>query len=93
MGDDPVKSSGYGVANLKRVAPNLVEWTKTPGENFDDLEELYGELVGQWNRYVGHVITLVGGRYQNAKSTDQGEPIYTPVTRDNQEEAVSFCHR
>ena len=90
MGDDPVKSSGYGVANLKRVAPNLVEWTKTPGENFDDLEELYGELVGQWNRYVGHVITLVGGRYQNAKSTDQGEPIYTPVTRDNQEEAVRF---
>ncbi len=90
MGNDPVKSSGYGVANLKRVVPNLVEWTKTPGENFDDLEELYGELVGQWSRYIGHVITLVGGRYQNAKSTDQGEPIYTPVSRDKQEHAVQF---
>ena len=90
MGDDPVKSSGYGVANLKRVAPNLVEWTKTPGENFDDLEELYGELVGQWSRYIGHVVTLVGGRYENVKSTDQGEPIYTPVPRDKQEEAVRF---
>jgi len=90
MGDDPVKSSGYGIANLKRVAPNLVEWTATPGENFDDLEELYGELVGQWSRYVGHVVTLVGGRYENAKSTDQGEPIYTPVPRDRQEEAVQF---
>jgi hypothetical protein len=90
MGDDPVKSSGYGVANLKRVAPKLVAWTATPGENFDDLEELYGELVGQWSRYVGHVVTLVGGRYENAKSTDQGEPIYTPVPRDKQEEAVQF---
>jgi Met-zincin/Domain of unknown function (DUF5117)/Domain of unknown function (DUF5118) len=90
IGDDPVKSSGYGIANLKRVAPNLVEWTATPGENFDDLEELYGELVGQWSRYIGHVTTLVGGRYQNAKSTDQGEPIYTPVPRDKQEEAVQF---
>ena len=90
MGDDPVKSSGYGVANLKRVAPNLVEWTKTPGENFDDLEELYGELVGHWSRYIGHVITLVGGRYENAKSTDQGQPIYTPVSRDKQEQAVRF---
>ena len=90
MGNDPVKSSGYGVANLKRVAPNLVEWTKTPGENFDDLEELYGELVGQWSRYMGHVITLVGGRYENAKSTDQGEPIYTPVPRERQEQAVGF---
>ena len=90
MGDDPVKSSGYGVANLKRVAPKLVEWTATPGENFDDLEELYGELVGQWSRYIGHVVTLVGGRYENAKTTDQGEPIFTPVPRDKQEEAVQF---
>jgi len=90
MGDDPVKSSGYGVANLKRVAPKLVEWTATPGENFDDLEELYGELVGQWSRYIGHVVTLVGGRYENAKTADQGEPIFTPVPRDKQEEAVQF---
>jgi len=90
MGDDPVASSGYGIANLKAVAPNLVAWTSTPGENFDDLEELYGELVGQWGRYVGHVITLVGGRYQNAKSADQGEPVFTPVPRDKQEAAVQF---
>lgn len=92
MGDDPVKSSGYGIANLKRVAPNLVEWTTTPGENFDDLDELYGELVGQWNRYIGHVITLVGGRYQNTKSADQNDVIYTPVSRDKQAEAVQFLN-
>jgi hypothetical protein len=90
MGDDPVKSSGYGIANLRVVAPKLVEWTSTPGENFDDLEELYGELVGQWSRYVGHVVTLVGGRYENAKTADQGEPVYTTVPRNRQEEAVQF---
>jgi hypothetical protein len=90
MGDDPVKSSGYGIANLKRVAPNLVDWTATPGENFDDLEELYGELVGQWSRYVGHVTTLVGGRYQNFFNDTATTEIYTPVLRDKQEEAVQF---
>lgn len=90
MGDDPVASSGYGIANLRNVAPNLVAWTSTPGENFDDLEELYSELVGQWSRYVGHVVTLVGGRYANAKSSDQGEPVYTPVPRAEQEAAVQF---
>jgi len=90
MGDDPVLSSTYGISNLKIVALNLVEWTATAGENFDDLEELYGELVGQWSRYVGHVVTLVGGRYQNAKSTDQGDFVYAPVSRDRQEEAVQF---
>jgi hypothetical protein len=93
MGDDPVKSSSYGIANLKRVAPNLVEWTKTPGENFDDLAELYGELVGQWSRYIGHVITLVGGRYQNIKSADQGQPIYSSVSREKQEDALEFLMR
>ncbi|NKB33897.1 MAG: DUF5117 domain-containing protein [Pseudomonadales bacterium] len=90
MGSDPVKSSGYGIANLKRVAPNLMEWTQTPGENFDDLSELYGELLGQWNRYIGHVITLVGGRYQNFKISDQGEPIYSPVPEAVQSEALQF---
>jgi len=90
MGDDPVKSSGYGIANLKAVAPHLIEWTSTPGENFDDLEELYGELVGQWGRYVGHVVTLIGGRYANTKTADQGAPIYTIVERDRQEAAVQF---
>jgi uncharacterized protein DUF4953/uncharacterized protein DUF5117/uncharacterized protein DUF5118 len=90
MGDDPVKASGYGISNLKVVAPNLVEWTSTPGEDYADLSELYGELVGQWSRYVGHVVTLVGGRYQNAKTSDQEGLIYTPVARDKQEEAVQF---
>jgi len=90
MGDDPVLSSSYGIANLRAVAPNLVAWTATPGANFDDLNELYGELVGQWGRYVGHVVTLVGGRYQNAKTADQGEVVFTPVARTEQQAAVAF---
>ena len=93
MGSDPVASSTYGVANLKYVALRLVEWTQTPGENFDDLDELYGELLGQWNRYVGHVITLLGGRYQNTKTAEQGEPIYSAVNREQQEQALQFVVR
>jgi hypothetical protein len=75
------------------VAPRLVEWTQAAGENFDDLEELYGELLGQWNRYVGHVITLLGGRYQNTKTAEQGEPIYSAVNREQQEQALQFIVR
>jgi hypothetical protein len=90
MGDDPVASSEYGIANLQRVAPNLVAWTTAPGEGYDELDEIYGELIGQWSRYVGHVLTLVGGRYQNTKASDQPGPIYTPVSRERQEGAVQF---
>lgn len=90
MGDDPVRASTYGIANLKRVTPNLLAWTATPGENYDDLEELYGELIDQWNRYVGHVVTLVGGMYQVLKSSDQEGPVFEPVERSKQEAAVRF---
>ena len=90
LGDDPVKASSYAIANLKRVVPNLVTWTATDGEDYSDLEEIYGELLGQWNRYVGHVLTLVGGMYETLKTTDQDGPVYEPVPAVKQREAVEF---
>ena len=90
MGDDPVRASSYGIENLKKVAPNLVAWTATDGEGYEDLGELYGELLGQWNRYVGHVVTLVGGVYETRKTSDQEGWIYQPVPRAQQQEAMAF---
>ncbi|MFT5142992.1 MAG: hypothetical protein ACI80V_003801 [Rhodothermales bacterium] len=90
MGDDPVKASGYAVANLKRVAPNLIEWTSTDGQPYADLQELYGELLGQWSRYMNHVVTLTGGLYVNPKATDQAGPVYEVVPRARQEAALAF---
>ena len=92
LGDDPVKSSTYGLMNLKRVVPNLIEWTSTDGEDYDDLEEIYGELVGQWRRYAGHVTTNIGGVYQNRKTSDQEGPVYIPVSADYQKKAMTFLN-
>ncbi len=90
LGDNPVQASGYGIANLKRVAPQLLAWTTQPGEDYSDFEELYGELVGQWSRYVGHVTTLVGGVYENLKTADQEGAVYRPVPIARQKEALDF---
>ena len=90
LGDDAVAASSYGLANLKRVAPRLIEWTAEPGEDYSDLEELYGELVGQYARYVGHVMTLVGGVHEDRKATDQPGRVYTPVSGDEQRRAMAF---
>ena len=90
LGDDPVRASTYGEANLRRVVPNLIEWTSTPGRGYDDLEEIYRELLGQWYRYMSHVVTVVGGVYEDTKMTDQDGPVYLPVPRPEQEEAVRF---
>jgi hypothetical protein len=93
LGDDAVRASGYGIANLKRVLPRLVEWTSTPGRDYADLEELYGELLSTWNRYVAHVTASVGGVHEVIKTSDQAGDVYQPVPRAKQREAVAFLRR
>lgn len=90
LSNDPVKASTYGLMNLKRVVPNLLEWTSTPGEDYSDLEEIYGELIGQWSRYARHVATNIGGVYQTRKTSDQDGWVYTPVSKEYQKKAMTF---
>jgi hypothetical protein len=90
ISDDPVKAGSYAVANLKRVVPNLVQWTSRPGEDYADLTELYGELLGQWAQYMGHVVTIVGGVHVDLKSTDQSGGVYTGVAKARQKAALQF---
>ncbi len=90
IGDDAVEASTLGMANLQRVLPELPAWTATPGENWDDLAELYGELVSSYARYVGHAITSIGGVERDAKATDQAGPVYVPVPGAQQRRAMAF---
>jgi hypothetical protein len=90
MGDDPIRASTFGIENLKRVAPQLIDWTSTDGEDYSDLAELYGELVGQWYRYVNHVAGIVGGVEVDLKSADQQGPVFDGVPRPRQEAALAF---
>jgi hypothetical protein len=92
LSDDNVRASTYGMLNLQRVVPNLLEWTTTPGQDYSDLQEIYGELIGQWNRYVNHVITNIGGVKYERKATDQEGPLYTPVDKEYQKKAVQFMN-
>jgi hypothetical protein len=93
LGDDPVAASTLGIANLKRVSERLVEWTTDPGEDYEDLAELYGELLGQWGRYVGHVAAVPGGIYVDLKTSDQAGAVYEGVPRVAQERALGFLER
>ncbi len=90
IGNDPVKASEYGMKNLKYVTANLMDWTTTEGENYADLEELYGELLGVWSRYTGHVVTNVGGVVETRKTSDQEGVVYDPVSAEDQKRSVDF---
>ncbi|WP_405327288.1 zinc-dependent metalloprotease [Leeuwenhoekiella sp. LLG6367-2.1] len=90
LGDDAVKASNYGIANLKRIVPNLIEWTAEDGKTYEDLSTLYGQVLGQYNRYMGHVSNNIGGVYEYYKTYDQEGAVYMPVPKERQAESVAF---
>jgi len=92
LGDDAVKASMYGMANLKRIVPNLVTWSAEEGKDYSALQELYGQVISQLGRYMRHVGTNVGGVYEHRKTSDEAGFVYSPVARARQRDAVRFIN-
>ncbi len=90
IGDDPVRASTYAIENLKRVVPNLVAWTTRDGDDYSELNELYGEALGMWARYMGHVVSVIGGVEVDLKTADQDGVVFTAVDRARQQAALRF---
>ncbi|MEE9407649.1 MAG: zinc-dependent metalloprotease [Polaribacter sp.] len=93
IGNDQVKSSTYGIKNLKVVAKNLPNWTSNQTNNYEDLNELYGELLSVWGRYVGHVAGNIGGVYEFNKKPVQTGDIYIPVTKEKQKKSLNWLQK
>lgn len=92
LGDNAMKASDYGIKNLKRILPNLIEWSKENGEDYDELNGLYNSLTGQYRRYMGHVTKNVGGIYETPKTYDMEGNKYEVVPSAIQNEAVAFLN-
>ena len=92
LGDDAVKASEYGIANLKRIMPKLMEWTTKDGETYNELGYMYGQVLGQFGRYMGHVSNNIGGIYQYYKTSDQDGAVYTHVKKSRQQNCMNFLH-
>ena len=90
LGDDSMKASMYGIKNLKRIVPKLQDWTTEKGENYEELENMYNQVLSQYNRYMGHVIANIGGVKETYKTADQEGAVYTHAPRDKQERAMEF---
>ena len=92
LGDDAVKASEYGILNLKRIIPNLNKWTSEDGKDYSDLQTMYGQVLSQFNRYMGHVSSNIGGVYQYYKTYDQEGPVYTHVKKSHQKKCMNFLN-
>jgi len=93
VGDaDPVKSTALGFKNIARVMDYVAAAGTRPGEDNDLLRELYDRTVGQWATEAGHPVTVVAGGTVQYKSGSQSGPVYVPLSRARQEEAVRFLN-
>ena len=92
LGDDPVKSAKLGIANLKRIMPHLMEWTRsgTPGQTHEEASNLYSAVIYQWSLYLYHVMANVGGIYMDRPTVDNPTAAYTHVERQRQRQSVQF---
>lgn len=90
LSDDAMKASSYGIKNLQRILPNLIEWTKEPGEGYDELQGMYNQVTGQFGRYIGHVARNIGGVERTPKTVEMAGAIYNFTAKARQKEAMKW---
>jgi len=90
LGDNAMKASAYGIKNLQRIIVKLPEWTREPNRSFEGLNELYGQVIAQYNRYMGHVVKNIGGIMTTPRTIEQEGAVVEFVSQSRQKEAMQF---
>ncbi len=90
LGDDAVKAGTYGIKNLKYITDHLVEWCTEPNKEYDYLRQIYKEVSKQYERYLKHSMSYIGGAYQYFGVEGENVPLYTPVKKEKQLEAIKW---
>ena len=85
-------ASTYGIMNLKRIVGQLPEWNAEEADQFDNVSRMYTSLLGQYNRYLGHVAANIGGRFVTNRSIEQPGPKYEPVPKERQKRALDWLN-
>lgn len=92
LGDNAMLASTYGIKNLKRIVPQLKNWTKEPNEGYQNLKAIHWDVIRQFQTYLGHVTRNIAGIYATPKSVEQAGPIFETVPYARQKEAMKFLN-
>nr|WP_315179272.1 zinc-dependent metalloprotease [uncultured Flavobacterium sp.] len=93
LGDDAVLASDYGIKNLKRVVPNLIEWTYQPNDGYDNLSDMHKAVVKQYGVYLYHVLKYIGNNYITKRTVDEKGLVYQPIPKAKVKAAVDYVGR
>lgn len=93
LGDNAMKAGAYGIKNLQRIVPNLLTWTREANKDYENARVMYGEVVGQYGRYMGHAAKNIAGIYTTPKKVEEAGPVSVHVPAAIQKEAVQFLDK
>lgn len=90
VGDNSMKASRLGVANLKLTMSNLEKWVKGDDDNYLALRSFYRAVEGRYYNYLVHVVKNVGGAEIANALRSESKFNYTPLSREQQKEAMAY---
>lgn len=93
LGANQMETNEVGIKNLQYIMKNFEKWTKTPNEGYDNTQEIYSQIVNQYQRYLGHVAKWVAGVLTETKISDEPGDIRTYVDKAKQKEAMNFLNK
>jgi len=90
LGNDMIKSSLYGISNLKITTKNLLKWTVSDGDDFELLIKRFEGINKLYDRLVSFPISYLGGVISFPGTMGQFPAKYVPVEKAKQQEAIHF---
>ena len=93
LSDDAIKASMYGIKNLQRIVPQLMQWTKEADADYENLSDVYSQISGQFSRYMGHVSRHISGIYKTPKVIEESGAVFEYTPKAKQAEAVAFLNQ
>ena len=87
LGNDHIKAGNYGIENCKYIIANLCDWFAEENRDYKDIQSMYAAVIGQYTRYLMHVMPYLGGlEYKDL--VQDGRPLravsYIPAERQKQ---------
>lgn len=91
LGNDHIKAGSLGISNLKITLANLTEWSKDAGQEYDNIEEMYKEIITQYRRYINHVMPYIGGtEFHEIRQGDNQSQARTFISKQQQYKAMGW---
>ena len=91
LGNDHIKAGNYGIENCKYIIANLCDWFAEENRNYTVIQSMYASVIGQYTRYLMHVMPYLGGvEYKDLVQDGRSLRALSYIPRERQKKAMEW---